>query len=223
MRKLLLLVAILLIPASSLLGQDEPWRNRPGRYGRTSGDNYFELTPFVGYRYGGTIFADQSRLFREDVKVESSGNFGVNFGIPLANGMKIELLVDRQATHFTSGAGGLFAPTDRLGGFDVTYFHGGLVIPFAVSRSATPYVVVSAGVANLNPRVSGASSDTRFSAGAGIGVKVPINRNLGIRIEERGYFTSLNNNNGDNCRSCYYNYNHDLYQGETNVGVFFRF
>jgi hypothetical protein len=30
-------------------------------------------------------------------------------------------------------------------------------------------------------------------------------------------------NSNNNCRACYYNYNHDLYQGETNVGVFFRF
>jgi Outer membrane protein beta-barrel domain len=222
MRKLLLFVAVLLIPAS-LLAQDEPWRTRHTYRDRGYGDNYFELTPFVGYRYGGTIFADQSHLFSQDVKVESSGNFGLNFGIPISNGMKVELMVNRQDTHFTSGAGGLFAPTDRLGGFSITYFHGGLQVPFAVSRAATPYVVVSAGVANLNPKVNGASSDTRFSAGAGIGVKVPINRNVGIRLEERGYFTALSNNIDNNCRSCYYNYNHDLYQGETNVGVFIRF
>jgi len=220
MRKLLLLIAILIIPASSLLAQDEPWRNRPGRYGRTTADNFFELTPFLGYRYGGTIFADQSKLFRQDVNVESSANFGANFAIPIANGWKVELLVDRQNTHFTNGAGGLFAPSDRLGGFAITYFQGGLVIPFAVSRSATPYFSVGAGVANLDPRVSGASSDTRFAANASIGVKVPINRNVGIKLEERGYFTSLSNY-GDTNR--YYNYNHDLYQGETNFGVFFRF
>src|SRR5439155_21990595 len=164
MRKLLLLVAILIIPASSLLAQDEPWRNRPSRYGRTTGDNFFELTPFLGYRYGGTIFANQSSLFRQDVDVESSTNFGANFAIPVSNGWKVELLVDRQNTHFTNGAGGLFAPTDRLGGFDITYFQGGLVIPFAVSRQATPYFVVGAGIANLDPRVNGAASDTRFSA-----------------------------------------------------------
>ena len=220
MRKSLLLMLLLLVPAS-LFAQNEPWRNRPSRYGAYA-DNYFELTPFLGYRYGGTIFADQSSLFNRDVKVESAANFGVNFAIPISNGMKVELMVNRQDTHFTSGAGGLFAPTDRLGDFAVTYFHGGLQIPFAVSRSATPYVVVSAGVANLDPKVSGASSDTRFSAGAGIGVKVPINRNVGIRLEERGYFTALSNYNND-CRACYYNYNHDLYQGETNVGVFIRF
>jgi hypothetical protein len=221
MRKLLLFVAVLSIPVS-LLAQDEPWRTRRTSRDRGYGDNYFELTPFLGYRYGGTIFADQSRLFNQDVKVESSSNFGLNFGIPIANGWKVELMVNRQDTHFTSGGGGLFSPTDRLGNFSVTYFHGGLQIPFAVTRSATPYVIVSAGVANLDPKVSGASSDTRFSAGGGIGVKVPINRNVGIRIEERGYFTALQNNT-DNCRSCYYNYNHDLYQGETNVGVFIRF
>lgn len=223
MRKLLLLAVVLLIPAS-LLAQDEPWRTRRtprDRYG--TADNFFELTPFVGYRYGGTIFADQTNLFRgQDVKVESSGNFGLNFGIPISNGWKIELMINRQNTHFSSGGDRLFSPTDQLGGFDITYFHGGLQIPFAVSRTATPYIIVSAGVANLDPRVRGASSDTRFSAGGGIGVKVPINRNMGFRIEERGYFTALSNNNND-CRSCYYSYNHDLYQGETNVGVFFRF
>ncbi len=227
MRKLILLLVVLMIPAS-LLAQDEGWRNRrPDSHDRYYNNvNMFELTPFLGYRYGGTIFADQTNLFGgQNVDVASSGNFGVNFAIPIGNGMKVELLVDRQNTHFTNG-GGLFSPNEQLGGFDITYFHGGLQIPFAVTRSAAPYVTVSAGVANLDPRVSGASADTRFSAGVGIGVKVPINRNLGIKIEERGYFTSLNNNsNNNNCRTCYYsyNYNHDLYQGETNVGLFFRF
>ncbi len=182
----------------------------------------FELTPFGGYRYGGTIFADQTNLFGgRDVKVASAGNFGLDFGIPIGYDWKLELMVNRQDTHFTSG-GGLFSPSDQLGGFHITYYHGGLQIPFAVSRTATPYVIVSAGVANLDPQVRGATSDNRFSAGAGIGVKVPINRNVGIRIEERGYFTSLSNR-GDNCRSCYYSYNHDLYQGETNIGLYLRF
>jgi len=222
MRKLMLILTVLLIPAS-LLAQDESWRNRrPDRDRYSNSLNMFELTPFGGYRYGGTIFADQTNLFgNQNVDVASAGNFGVSFGIPIGSAMKIELMVDRQNTHFTNG-NGLFAPDQRLGGFDITYFHGGLQIPFAVSRNATPYVVVSAGVANLDPRVRGASSDTRFSGGAGIGVKIPINRNVGIRIEERGYFTSLSNYSNRHYRS-YYDYNHDLYQGETNVGLFFRF
>ena len=220
MRKLIFVLVVLMIPAS-LLAQDD-WRNRRGDYRGRYADNFFELTPFGGYRYGGTIFADQTNLFNQDVDVASSGNFGINFGVPIPNGMKVEFMVNRQNTHFTTGNGGLFSPSDRIGGFDITYFQGGLQVPFAVSRSASPYFIVSAGVANLDPRVSGASTSTRFSASAGIGVKVPVSRNFGFRLEERGYFTSLNNY-GDSCRSCYYDYNHDLYQGETNFGVFFRF
>ena len=217
MRKLLLVFAVLLIPAS-MFAQD--WRRGYGN--RPYADNFFELSPYVGYRYGGTIYANQTQLFNQNVAIDSAPNFGANFAIPVNNGWKIEFLVDRQNTQFSGGGGGLFSPNNNLGDFDITYFQGGLVIPFAQTRSATPYFTVDAGVANLNPRVSGATSSTRFAAGAGIGVKVPLNRNIGIKIEERGFFTSLSNS-GDNCHSCFYTYNHDLYQGETNVGVFFRF
>ena len=57
MRKLLLLLVVLLIPAS-LMAQDEGWRNRRSNYRGGYADNFFELTPFLGYRYGGTIFAE---------------------------------------------------------------------------------------------------------------------------------------------------------------------
>jgi len=219
MRKVSIFLLLLLLPASTLLAQD--WRDRHGReYAR--GDNQMELTPFGGYRYGGTIFADTTDLFSQNVDVKSSPNYGVNFSFPVnPYGMKIELLVDRQDTNFTHG-GGLFSPSGNLGDFRVTYFQGGLLFPFSQSRSATPFVAVSAGVANLDPDISGVSASNRFSASAAIGVKVPVNRNLSLRIEERGYFTSMDTTQ-DRCRSCYYNYNHDLYQGETNFGIAFKF
>jgi hypothetical protein len=83
-------------------------------------------------------------------------------------------------------------------------------------------------VANLKPDIRGVSADNRFSASAGVGVKIPINPNFGIRLEGRGYFTSLDNNTGDNGRCDYYRcyndyYGHDLYQGEANVGFVISF
>lgn len=216
MRKLLFALLLLLLSASSLFAQD--WRGR--RYERYR-DNMVDLTPFIGYRYGGTIFADQSNLFSQDVDVKSSANFGLNLGIPInPYGMKIELLVDRQNTNFTHG-GGLFSPSGNLGDFHVIYLQGGILIPFSESRAASPYMSVTAGVANLDPDINGVSASNRFSASAAIGVKVPLSRNMALRLEERGYFTSMQNN--DRCRSCYYNYNHDLYQGETNLGLSFKF
>ncbi len=221
MRKLFLSLILLCIPVTLFAQPD--WRDRrPARDRYSYTDNMFELTPIIGYRYGGTIDSSQTDLFNRDVNVGSHMNYGVNFGIPIANGWKIELGVDRQDTQFTAGGNGLFNPSGDIAGFHVTYYQGSLVIPFAVSRNATPYFSVGAGIANLDPDIRGVSADNRFAASAGIGVKVPINRNAGIRIEEKGFFTSLSNNQ-DTCSRCYYSYNHDLYQGETNFGVYFKF
>ena len=221
MRKLLLLGLLILAVPTALLAQDD-WRNRRGRndsYRR--GDNAFELAPFVGYTYGGRLLADQTGL-AENVRAESSANFGGNFAIPLGwEGFKLELMVNRQDTHLTTGSG-LFSPSDRIANFDVTYYHAGLIIPFAQSRSTTPYVVVSAGVATLDPDIPGTTAENRFSASGGLGVKIPFNRNAGLRLEARGYYTALPNDNG--CSRCYYDYTYrDFYQGETNFGVYLRF
>lgn len=224
MRKVLLFSAVLLFVPLLATAQDDSWRNRPAPRGwRTNPSNsMFDLTPFGGYRYGGTLYADQSDLFGQDVAVAGAGNYGIDFGIPVANtGVKVELMVNRQDTHFTVD-NNLFSPGANLGDFHITYYHAGLLVPFAETRDVTPYVIASAGVANLKPDAPGVTADNRFSASAGIGLKVPINRNLSFRIEERGYFTSLSNDT-NRCNRCSYDYNHDLYQGETNVGIGFSF
>ncbi len=220
MRKLSLLLVLLCFPAS-LSAQDDPdWRNRRANRGYRRDASAFELTPFLGYRYGGTVFASETNLFTRDVDVASSMNYGVNFGFPISSGFKLELMVNRQSTHFTSGSG-LFSPNDNIADLDVTYYHAGLQIPFAVSRNVEPYFVVSGGLANLDPDVQGVSADNRFSASGGIGVKLPFNRNAGFRIEARGYFTSVSDR--EDCSRCFRDTNRDLYQGETNFGLYMRF
>ena len=103
-----------------------------------------------------------------------------------------------------------------------SYYHAGLLMPFNQSRSATPFVIVSAGMTNLDPKMSGVSSSNKFSASAGVGVKVPINPSLSLRGEIRGYFTAVGNNSG--CNRCSYGYNDsNFYQGEANLGLTFRF
>ncbi|MEA2239710.1 MAG: hypothetical protein QOC81_4434 [Thermoanaerobaculia bacterium] len=227
MRKLAVLF-LLIISASSLAAQDEGWRGRGSRRDRGDryryyADNSFELTPFAGYTWGGKVYSGQTSLFARDANVASSVNYGFNLGIPLQpNGMKLELMVDRQSTNFTTGDGGsLFDPTHRLGDLDITYLHAGILVPFGQSRGATPYFIGSAGVANLDPRTSGLSSSTRFSASGGIGVKIPIQSHAGFRGEIRGFYTSLPND--ETCTLCNYVYNRDLFQGQANFGIYFKF
>jgi len=224
MRKAVLLLILTLVPVSLFAQSDPDWRNRRAsrdRYDYNRLDNKTELTFFGGYRYGGTLYADTSG-FNEDVKVESGGSYGLSFAIPLGSALKLELSVDRQDTHLTSGGGFVFTSDERLADFHGTYYQAGLQIPFAVSRSAVPYFVIAAGVANLKPDVEGVSSANRFAASAGVGVKIPISPNAGLRVEARGLYSSLSDYN--DCSRCFQDYGQrDLYQGETNFGLYFSF
>jgi len=219
MRKYALLFVLLAVLPTTLSAQydrGDDWRHR-----RAPRDDRFELTPFAGYRWGGTIFADQTFLFSQDVEVKSSPNYGINFGIPVGDsGMKIELMANRQSSELEIG-GGLFDPTAGVADIDITYLHAGLQIPFARSRNMTPYFVVSAGVANLDPQIFGVQDETRFSASAGLGIKAPISDAVAIRFEGRGYYTALEDQS--DCRICDYYYNRDFYQGEVNLGLVFSF
>ena len=221
MRKLLVVFVLLLIPIS-LSAQD--WRNRHAprdRYGNSYGlDNKFELTPFAGYTWGGTIYANQNNVFNQDVDAASSGNIGVDFSVPLRQGFKLELMASHQNTDLQHG-GGLFTPSNRVASMDVNYYQAGIQIPFNTGRNVYPFVIVTAGVANLSPNVTGVSSATRFAMSAGGGVKVPINPNMGVRFDIRGYVTSLGNDSA--CSACGYGYNDTFYQGQANFGVFFSF
>jgi opacity protein-like surface antigen len=223
--KLTLCLLLILIP-TTLFAQDDTWRRGRDRdrdrYRDTPRESAFELTPFLGYRWGGTIFADQTFLFGDDVNVASSANFGVSFALPLGDsGMKLELMANRQSSQLETESG-LFEPNNDVADIDVTYLHAGLQFPFARSRNATPYVVVSAGLTNLDPQGSGASSENRFSGSAGVGVKIPMSQALSVKVEGRGYYTSLQDNN-NSCGFCDYYYNQDFYQGEVNLGLVFSF
>ena len=201
------------------LGGDDRWRDR--RYRDSPAPEAFELTPFLGYRWGGTIFADQTFLFGQDVDVAPSANIGASLGIPLgSSGLKLELMASRQSSELEIDRG-LFDPESDVADIDVTYLHAGVQFPFARSRNASPYFVVSAGVANIDPQITGVSAENRFSASAGLGVKVPMNRNLAIRFEGRGYYTALEEET--DCSFCDYFYNRDFYQGEVNLGLVFSF
>ena len=145
MRKHTTLLFLLILITTSVFAQDDDWRRRRGDdRDRYRARETFELSPFVGYRWGGTIFADQSFIFNQDVDVASNPNFGINFAFPLGDsGMKLELMANRQSSELESESG-LFEPNNEIADIDVTYLHAGLQFPFARSRNATPYVVVSA-------------------------------------------------------------------------------
>ena len=224
MRRYAVLMVLLLASTTAVFaqdrGRDEEWRRRRA-YDDTPRLDAVELSVFAGYRWGGTVFADNSFVFREDLQVEASPSFGADIAIPIGrSGLKLTLMASRQSSELGTG-GGLFEPDNDVADFDVTYFHGGVQIPFARSRNAVPYALVSAGIANLDPQIPGLSDETRFSASAGVGVKVPLGRALSLRFEGRGFYTSLEDNT--DCSFCDYFIDQNFYQGEVNAGLSISF
>lgn len=239
MRKLALL--LILVTSTSLFAQSDDdrgrWRDddtrdrdrrerierdRDERRDRwSSRDNTLELTPQVGFRFGGTLQSEDTGFFLPDLDVASSASIGGILAIPVGDtGMKIELGVSHQESELQI-EGGLFDPSDRIADIGVTYYQAGIRFPFATSRNAMPFVSVAAGIASLDPEFQDGTSENRFAASAGIGVKVPFNRNVGLRLEAKGYYTSLGNDD-DDCFRCH-DTMRDFVQGETSIGVVFSF
>jgi hypothetical protein len=208
----LFVILLILIPATSFA---QPWRNRRSSTEQPS------LSIFGGYRYGGTISAGQTDIFTQDVDIASSGSIGAAFDLPLTSSVQLELMASHQASHFTKGSDALFGSANRVANVDVTYYQAGVVIPFSESRDLRPYFVVTGGLAMLDPKVAGATSSNRASGSIGIGAKFVLSRNVGLRIEERGYWTSLPST-GD-CFFCRSRSNDTMWQAETNLGLVLSF
>jgi opacity protein-like surface antigen len=222
MRKYAVLAVLVLTVSTTAFaqGRDDDWRNRRA-YDNTPNPDAVELTVFAGYRWGGTVFASDAFLFNEELQVEPSPSIGADIAIPLGrSGMKLDLMASHQSSQLETG-GGLFDPANNVADFDVTYFHGGLQIPFGQSRTATPYAVFGVGMANLDPQIAGLSDETRLSLSGGLGVKVPLSRSLSLRLEGRGFYTALEDNT--DCAICDYFVDENFYQGEVNAGLSISF
>lgn len=187
-----------------------------------------ELTPTIGYRWGGEILAEDNDLFAVDVEVEDSQAFGLILDIPVTRSLQIELLVDRQSTDF--GQDRLFSPDDFELGVDLTYYHVGVLWQWH-TRDLVPFVVGSVGLAQIEPDLAGVEDEERFSASIGGGFKVPITDHFGFRFELRGFWTDTDKGDchwyedDEYCWDDWHNWNgdDDLVQGEVKVGFVFRF
>ena len=51
-----------------------------------------EVTPFVGYRWGGELDAGDNTLFDMDVDIDESDSLGLSVEIPVVSGLAIEIL-----------------------------------------------------------------------------------------------------------------------------------
>jgi hypothetical protein len=187
-----------------------------------------EITPVVGYRFGGSVEAasgsgsgSQSSV---ELEVDDAAAFGIQLGYRIGEG-EIELLYVRQDTELQTA--GLFtgAPV-----FDLaleTWQIGGSYLFGDDDARARPFVAVGLGLTRLLPEPSGLSDETRFSASFGAGVKLWLGRHFGIRLEGRGFFTVLDSDSQTFCGSAsgcvIRTTGSELSQAEARAGLILRF
>lgn len=181
---------------------------RPGRY---------EITPTVGYRAAGDFDVDDVQILEDSFETDEGTALGLTFDIPLNDVLSLELLANRQKTELIA-TGGLFEDAEQVADFDIDYYQVGLVAQFG-NGQIHPFVAVGLGVARLSVDLAGTIDEDRPAGSLGGGVKIYFGEHVGLRLEGRGYYVGLD----DDDDSERWEDEDSLTQVEASVGLILAF
>jgi opacity protein-like surface antigen len=187
----------------------------------------FEVTPFGGYRMGGSFDTQETATeASRSVDLEDGGSWGVDLGIYRDPGSFYELLYSTQSVDLDSSDAG-------YQGVEVTtdYIHFGGTLLFADEYWVVPYFSFTAGATLFNAN-GGYDSDTKFSFSMGTGLRLPFTEHLSATLGVRGYLTFVSSDGDLFCVSnpqagqsgCLLKTSGDtFFQGEATAGLTLRF
>jgi hypothetical protein len=188
----------------------------------------FELTPTIGYRFGGNIDLVNPALnpnFRK-LQIESNPAYGVALNHGVHDNIQVEFQWSRQDTH-VDGRSRADNTSTRLFGAYVDQYHANFLFHPADDGSHTqPFAIFGLGASSFNPRAP-VSSRTQFSFELGAGIKHFFSPHLGLRLEAKWTPTYIRSNDEWFCNSfgeCY-SISDPVYaqQGEVSSGIIIRF
>lgn len=179
-----------------------------------------EVTPFGGYRFGGTFeFTDSQDAYRLD----DSPSFGLILNLREQANTQWELFYSNQSTDAKLRSSAQLQPSVSVDSH-VLQLGGTYQGRYGPLR---PYVALTVGGTHVK---TNADSDTFFSGSIGLGVQVNPDARLGLRLEARAYGTLTSSSTDLFCRTgpdeniCAVRVDGDvLSQFETFAGLVFRF
>jgi hypothetical protein len=138
-----------------------------------------EVTPFVGYRFGGSFF---ERVTGQEVDLDGTSTVGLVVNVPIYDDLQIEALFTHQEGRVVVPAG-----AGQTTVFPVTVDHwmGGGLREFDYGR-AVPFLT---GLLGLTRYGSPGDNEIRFTVAAGGGAKLLPTRHLGLRVDGRVFTT----------------------------------
>jgi len=213
-----LLVLLFVLPASAVKAQDE------GRQ--------FEITPFIGSRFGGSI--DESQQGNPSVdflKIKSSLDYGVMAGVTFWSNFEGEFMWNRQPTTLSS-----HNPTDDtytfVSNMNLDMYQFDVLYQFHLPRTKIePFAVAGLGFSHFGvPPVNGESVlgfSNRFAFNLGGGAKYFFNRHWGVRAEVRWSPSHTTTGEGEYCDPLFgcgpTTVANKAEQGQANIGIIYRF
>jgi hypothetical protein len=154
----------------------------------------FEITPYAGYRIGGTFEEEDGD---GEFELTDSNALGITLSFNANYNQQYELLYGRQETDVDTQ--GLFV-NDPIIDMDVEYFQfGGAYL--ADGDEVRPFIALTLGVTHFDPQVADFDSENFFSSSLGGGVIWNTSERLGVRLEARVYMTFLEDDSRIFCES----------------------
>ena len=200
---LFVLVALTAAPAQAQFGQREP----PA----------VQIAGFAGYQFGGSIW---SNVLERKFSFKSGLNYGGTLDFRIGETWRFEIYYSQHRTELEGeGLGEL--------GFDVTIERLMVGLQEETGEGNVKYFgTILVGATRYSPGSSDLSSDTRFSAGLGLGLKSFFSKNVGLRLEGDVFYTSVEGGGGLFCGAgaCAFSYSGSgIWQGDLTAGLIIAF
>jgi len=176
----------ILISLSLILGALPGFAQQPPPWNR------IEITPFVGYQFGGSI-----RIRDGHLRIKDDVNFGFALDITLRPGAQLEFMYNRQSTEMRIET--FYTPKETLFDLAMEYYQIGGLYEVYRDDMFRPFGVMTLGFAHFSPQKSEISSEVRFAFGLGGGVKVFPAQHVGLRLEGRLHFPFVSGGSGFWC------------------------
>jgi opacity protein-like surface antigen len=157
----------------------------------------FEVSGFGALAVGGNFRLSDPNASSgtgSTVSLADHGAFALTADLRADEGSQYELFYSREATDLRGGVN--VAPTNVT----VEYLHLGGTLLLDDEPRIKPYLVGGLGITRFTPGQAG-STDTRFSASLGVGLRWPITRHFSVRLEGRGLVSLVNPDAAIFCRS----------------------
>ena len=187
-----------------------------------------EISPFGGAAFGGSVYTNAlTAPYQRKLEVGNTGTFGLRVGYVFNRYAGLELSWSHAQSGLYLGSTGAFSPQTRVGDFNTDTFEVNGVFAFGRGKFI-PYFTVGGGANSMRLQADGYSSatETRFVGNLGLGGKVWITPQFGLRFEGRLRSTYMGNGSNTSCRDYYCNYysSGNWYtSGEVTGGLSFAF